>query len=133
MANPIPSVAMYMTNSPHTVGADQTLAHAHVLMNDHNIRHLPVLRGGELVGMLSERDLALVEQFKDIDPRATKIEEAMSVGIYQVSPKAPLDVVVAEMAAKKYGSAVVVQNQKVVGILTTVDVCSALAALLQSA
>jgi acetoin utilization protein AcuB len=130
MTKSIPNVATYMTSSPHTVGADQTLAHAHVLMNDLGIRHLPVLRGGALVGMLSERDLALIEQFKDIDPRATKVEEAMSLGVYKVSPEAPLAGVAREMAAKKFGSAIVVQDHKVVGILTTVDVCSALAAVL---
>ena len=132
MTKPIPCVAQYMTPSPHTVGADQTLAHAHVLMHDYAIRHLPVLRGGKLVGMLSERDLALIEQFDHIDPRATKVEEAMSLGVYQVSPETALDVVVATMATKKYGSAVVAQDQKVVGILTTVDVCSALAAVLKT-
>jgi acetoin utilization protein AcuB len=90
-----------------------------------------VLRGGDLVGMVSERDLALIEQFHDIDPRCTKVEEAMTPSVYKVAPEAPLDQVVAEMATKKYGSAVVVQNRKVVGILTTVDVCTALAQLLQ--
>jgi len=75
--------------------------------------------------------LALIEQFRDIDPQATRVEEAMSLSVYQVSPEAPLDEVVSEMASKKYGSAIVVQNHKVVGILTTVDVCSALAALLR--
>lgn len=131
MTQPIPSVAKYMTHTPHTVGADQTLAHAHVLMNDYSVRHLPVLRGGELVGVLSERDLALIEQFRDIDPRATKVEEAMSLGVYQVAPETPLDRVVSTMASKKYGSAIVVENQRVVGILTTVDVCSVLAMLLR--
>lgn len=131
MTKPIPSVSKYMTTSPHTVGADQTLVQAHGLMREHDIRHLPVLRGGELVGMLTERDLALIEQFSDIDPRATKVEEAMSTSIYGVAPEAPLDEVAAEMASKKYGSAVVVQSRKVVGILTTVDVCSALSSLLR--
>jgi acetoin utilization protein AcuB len=119
-----------MTPSPHTVGADQTLQHAHAIMHDHDIRHLPVLRAGDLVGMVTERDLALIEQFRDIDPRWTKVEEAMSTSVFKVVPEAPLDEVVAEMAVKKYGSAVVVENRRVVGILTTVDVCTALAQLL---
>ncbi len=132
MINASTTIVKYMTMSPHTVGSDQTLHHAHAVMNDHNIRHLPVLRGGELVGMVTERDLALIEQFAEIDPRATRIEEAMSTSIYKVAPETPLDQVVAEMAAKKYGSAVVVQDRKVVGILTTVDVCAALAQLLRA-
>jgi acetoin utilization protein AcuB len=131
MTKPIPTVQKYMTTSPHTVGSDQTLAHAHALLREHHIRHLPVLRGGELVGMLTARDLALIETLRDVDPREIPIEEAMSAGVYTVSPDAGLDEVVSEMASKKYGSAVVVQNGKVVGILTTVDVCGALAALLK--
>jgi acetoin utilization protein AcuB len=119
-----------MTTSPHTVGSDQTLAHAHGVLREHKIRHLPVLRGGELIGMLTERDLALIETLKDVDARKILVEEAMSVGVYTVGPDAPLDEVVAEMASKKYGSAIVVQNGKVVGIFTTVDVCGAFSELL---
>lgn len=131
MTKPIPSVDRYMTMSPHTVGVDQTLAHVRVLMKEYDVRHLPVLRGGELVGMVTERDLALIAQFPDIDVRATKVEEAMSTSIYKIAPETPLDEVVEEMASKKYGSAVVVQNRKVVGIVTNVDVCFALASLLR--
>lgn len=131
MTQRIPPVAKYMTVSPHTIGAEQTLQHAHMLMHDFGVRHLPVLHRGELVGMLTERDLALVETFRDVDTRAVRVDEAMSPSVYQVSPETPLDVVAMAMAAKKYGSAVVVQDRRVVGILTTVDVCSALGALLR--
>lgn len=132
MSKPIPSVQKYMTTSPHTVGTDQTLAHAHTILREHKIRHLPVLRGGELVGMLTDRDLALIETLKDVDPANVQVEDAMSTNIFTVSPDAPLDQVVAQMAAKKYGSAVVVQNKHVVGILTNVDVCTAFAELLNT-
>lgn len=131
MTKPIPTVVKYMTMSPHTIGADQSLEHARVIMKEHDIRHLPVLRGGELVGMVTERDLALVEQFEEIDARSTFVEDAMSTTIYKVPPEAPLDEVASEMASRKYGSAVVVQNRKVVGIVTTVDVCAALTQLLR--
>jgi acetoin utilization protein AcuB len=130
MSKAIPTVQKYMTTSPHTIGADQTLAHAHAVLREFKIRHLPVLSGGQLTGMITERDLALVETLKDVDPRTILVEDAMSQGVYTVSPEAPLDEVVNEMAAKKYGSAIVVQNNKVVGIFTTVDVCTAFAELL---
>jgi len=132
MSKPIPSVQKYMTTSPHTVGTDQTLAHAHAVLREHKIRHLPVLRGGELVGMLTARDLALIESLKDVDANEVLVEDAMSSEVYTISPDAPLDEVVREMAAKKYGSAVIMQNHHVVGIFTTVDVCDAFADLLQS-
>lgn len=130
MSKPIPSIQKYMTTSPHTVGTDQTLAHAHAVLREHKIRHLPVLRGGDLVGMLTDRDLALIETLKDVDPSKVLVEDAMSTGVYTVSPDTPLDQVVTEMAAKKYGSAVVVQNNRVVGIVTNVDICAAFAELL---
>ena len=63
---------------------------------------------------------------------AVLVEDAMSSEVYTISPDAPLDEVVREMAAKKYGSAVIMQNHHVVGIFTTVDVCDAFADLLQS-
>lgn len=132
MSKPIPSIQKYMTTSPHTVGTDQTLAHAHAVLREHKIRHLPVLRGGDLVGMLTDRDLALIETLKDVDPSKVLVEDAMSTGVYTVSPEAPLDEVVSEMATKKYGSAVVVHGNRVVGIFTNVDVCKAFSELLNS-
>lgn len=101
------------------------------MMRDHQFRHLPVLNGGVLVGMLTDRDLHLIETLRDVDPQRVIVEEAMSSNPYAVAPDAPLDEVVAEMAERKYGSAVVMQNNKVVGVLTTVDVCRALAELLR--
>jgi acetoin utilization protein AcuB len=132
MAKAIPTIQKYMTTAPHSIGVEQTLAHAHDVLRQHHIRHLPVLEGGKLVGMLTQRDLALVETLKDVDPRNVRVEDAMSTEVYTVSPDAALDEVVGEMAEKKYGSAVIVSNQKVVGIFTTVDVCAALADLLHS-
>lgn len=132
MTKAIPSIQKYMTTAPHSIGKEQSLAHAHEVLRSHHIRHLPVLDGGQLVGMLTQRDLALIETLKDVDARKVTVEDAMSTEVYVVSPDAPLDEVANEMAEKKYGSAVVVQNHKVVGIFTTVDACSALSDLLHS-
>ena len=130
MSKPIPPVQKYMTTSPHSVGLDQTIAFAQATMRELSVRHLPVLAGGKLVGMLTERDIALIETLKDVDPKVVTVEDAMSREVYAVSPDAPLDVVAKEMASKKYGSAVVLSNDKVVGIFTTVDLAEALYELL---
>jgi acetoin utilization protein AcuB len=132
MSKPIPPIQKFMTTSPHSIGVEQTLATAHEMMRAHGIRHLPVLSAGKLVGMVTERDLRLVESLKDVDPKAVKVDDAMSTTVYSVAPDAPLDEVVSTMGAKKYGSAVVMQNGKVVGIFTTVDLCRAFAELLHS-
>jgi acetoin utilization protein AcuB len=132
MAKAIPHIDRYMTPSPHSIGQEQTLAQAHRLMREHGIRHLPVLHGGELVGMLSDRDLHLIETLRDVDAEKVIVEEAMSPIVYTVAPRAPLDEVVREMSAHKYGSAVVVDNAKVVGVFTTVDALRAFADLLET-
>jgi acetoin utilization protein AcuB len=132
MSKAIPHVDKYMTPSPYSVGQEQALAQAHRLMRDHQIRHLPVLHGGKLVGMLSDRDLHLIETLRDVDPEKVTVEEAMSTIVYTVSPKAALDEVVREMAHHKYGSAVIEDNGKVVGVFTTVDAMRAFADLLDT-
>jgi acetoin utilization protein AcuB len=131
MTQPMPLVRDFMTPSPFTVGAEQTIAFAHTLLYEHRVRHLPVLRGGQLVGLLSERDLALIASLRDVDPHKLQVEEAMSLSVYKVTPEAPLDQVAAEMATRKYGSAVVLEHGVIVGIFTTVDACTALAAMLK--
>jgi len=132
MSKAIPSIQKYMTTSPHTIGEDQPMSIAHRMMREHKIRHLPVLRGAKIVGLVSDRDLNMVETLKDVDPRKVLVSEAMSQDPYLVSPEAGLDEVVATMAQGKLGSAVVTQHDKVVGIFTTVDACRAFSDLLHT-
>lgn len=129
----MPTVREYMTACPHTVGSDQTVSYAHTILYQNRIRQLPVLTGGQLTGVLSERDLTLIASLRDVDPHSLKVEEVMSLSIYKVPPDAPLDAVASEMAAKKFSAAIVVEHNAVVGIFTTVDACAALAAVLRRA
>ncbi len=125
-----PTIRKYMTSSPHSIGRDQTLATAHEMMRTHDIRHLPVLEGGKLVGVVTQRDLHLVETLRDVDPDQVTVEDAMSTQVYAVEQDTPLEEVVSNMAEHRYGSVVVMHGQKVVGIFTTTDACRALAVLL---
>lgn len=127
MSQPIPTVEKYMTAMPYTIGVEQPLAMASKLMFQHQLRHLPVLLAGHLVGLLSARELALVESLPGIDPQKVSVEEAMAQQPFSVAPERPLDEVVREMALRKFGAAVIVKDDKVVGILTMIDVCKALA------
>jgi len=106
------------------------LSTAHSMMRKWKIRHLPVLGGGKVVGLLSLRDLHLVETLKDVDPTKVSVEDAMSPDPYMVSPDADLRTVAVEMATRKIGSALVVRGSKVLGIFTTVDALRALYELL---
>jgi acetoin utilization protein AcuB len=125
-----PTIERFMTKTPHTIGHRQTLAAAHRLMNDHGIRHLPVLDSGKLVGILSQHDLHLIETLRDVKPEEVEVNEAMTPTPFTVSARASLRKVASEMAAHKYGSAVVMEKDRVVGVFTTIDALRALCALL---
>ena len=122
-------ISDFMTTAPHSVGADQTLDTAHFLMRKHRIRHLPVLRAGELVGVVSHRDLLFVETMRDVDPAQVTVQEAMTQGAFAVGPGASLASVATKMAAQRYGCAVVIEDGDVIGIFTTTDSLRAVAAL----
>jgi len=114
-------IAEYMTAMPHTVGSEQTITFAQKLMRKYDIRHLPVLHGGELYGIVSDRDLSMIAGLNEVNPDVTTVEEAMTQEAYTVAKNAALFVVLEEMLEHKYGSAIVVEGVKIVGILTTHD------------
>lgn len=116
----MPQIHKFMTPMPHTIGADISIKTALAEMREFRIRHLPVLSGGVLVGVLTDRDLKLAVSFKGSDEM--KVEDVMTPEPYSVIPEAAMDVVVVEMAERKYGCAVIQQeNGKVVGIFTATD------------
>jgi acetoin utilization protein AcuB len=130
----MPPISRYMTKQPWTIRKDARMSQAHQIMREHQIRHLPVLEGGALVGIVSERDLHLIETLPDSDPDEVTVEEAMSAEVYVVGPDDPVDGIVEEMARHKYGSALVVNRRGVVeGIFTTVDALGVLADVLRRA
>lgn len=128
----IPSIEKYMTATPHTIGAEQSLKKAHEVMREFKIRHLPVLKAGKLVGVVTDRDLALVETLKDVDPASVPVEDACTPDPYIVSPGAKLNEVCDQMTRHKYGSVLVVDNHKLVGVFTWIDALDAFAELLET-
>jgi acetoin utilization protein AcuB len=128
-----PLVRDYMSRAPVTMGRTQTLALARERMRTHDVRHLPVVEGGQLKGVLSQRDIYFAEASSRLNLDVVTVQEAMSSEAYSVSPDAPLIDVAAEMAEQKYGCAVVMQRRRVVGIFTTTDALRALVALNRAA
>ncbi|MBL9037252.1 MAG: CBS domain-containing protein [Archangium sp.] len=126
------TIERFMTPAVHTIGSDRTLAEAHALMRQYRVRHLPVLTRGKLVGLVTERDLALVETLKNTDPTKVSVDDAMSRDVFSVEPSAPLASVARTMAHERLGSVVVMSDAKVVGIFTAVDALKALDLLLSS-
>ena len=130
----MPSISQHMTRQPWTIRADATMTQAHELMREHKIRHVPVLEGGKLVGIVSQRDLHLIETLPDSNPDTIAVEEAMTQEVYTVGPDDPVDDVVEHMSEHKYGSAIVVNPRGAVeGIFTSVDALRLLAVVLRRA
>ena len=120
-----------MTDSPHTVGPTRSPAVARRMMLDQGIRHLPVLDGGKIVGLLSERDLLLVESLPGVNPTDVRVEEAMVQNVFTVEPETPVGEVVETMIERKLGSALVTEGERVIGVFTTIDALRALHELLE--
>ena len=112
-----------MTPSPHTVGEDQSVEFAKKFMAELGVRHLPVLKAGRCVGILSDRDVKLAFAVDGKKAGEWKVREISSPEVYEVSPTEPLARVASHMAEASIGSAVVMENSKVVGIFTTTDAC----------
>lgn len=130
----MPSISRYMTPTPLTVPRTATLADAHAVMRQHAIRHLPVVdQTGDLCGVLSDRDLHLIETLQDVDPREVLVEEAMTQKPFVVTGDMPLDDVVEIMGEHKYGSVVVIGRGGIEGIFTATDACQAFAQILRQA
>lgn len=126
------AIKNFMTHGVHTIAAERTLSEAHEMMEKHRIRHLPVLRDGKLQGLVTQRDLSMVESFRLADPRRVKVTDAMSEDVFTVEAEAPLAEVSHRMARDKLGSAVVMREGRVIGIFTGVDALAALDFLLTS-
>jgi acetoin utilization protein AcuB len=123
-------VRQYMTPRPQALPAGSSAAQALDLLQRHLIRHLPILDEQQrLVGVLSDRDLALAKRERGIDPEDITVDELMVRAPYAVSPSTRIDEAAAVMATRKYGCAVVVEDGKVVGIFTTTDAMRALVEL----
>jgi acetoin utilization protein AcuB len=113
-----------MTEQPCTVDAGLTVADARQRMVQNNIRHLLVVSGDRLVGVVSSRDLALASSLSGKD--AATVEAAMRPAVYVCNVDTPVAAVAYDMEAHRYGCAVVLDDGHAVGIFTTTDALRAL-------
>ncbi len=134
MSEHIP-VRQYMTTMPETIEEDLELGDAKIRMFEHGIHHLPVVRDGQLIGILSARDIAVAEALTVMDPQHIPVSRIMTQVAFTCGPNAHVEAVAREMAAHHYGSAVVVDREHpshIVGVFTTTDALRALAEILDS-
>ena len=127
----MPTLSRYMSRNPVTIARTASMAEAHRLMREHRIRHLPVMDGARVVGVVSMRDLHLLETLPGVMPEEVPVEDAMSPEVFVASESAEIVDILDRMAEGRLGSVVVTEQGRVTGIFTTVDALRALAQILR--
>jgi len=125
-------VRNWMTPNPITITPQTTLPEAHRLMNEHNVRRLPVVNKGKLVGIVTRGDvreaqasdattLSVYELNYLLDQIPAK--EFMAYEPITVSADAPIGEAARRMLQHKIGGLPVVEYGELVGIITETDLC----------
>ncbi len=113
-----------MTRQPWTVQLDDSVAVARRMLAEREIHHLPVLDGGNVVGMVTERDVGLAG-----DRLATVADVYLPVHL--VDARTPLADVLELMTSKHADAVVVSSGGEVEGIFTASDALRVLADLIR--
>jgi len=119
-------VAELMTKNPVTVVPSDTLQAAHEKMEAGRFRQVPVVDKQRLVGILTDRDTR-----QHIGQLAhTRVDAVMSTHPFSVDPSTPVEKAAHLLMTNKIGSLPVVEDGKLVGIITATDMLRVLEAVL---
>lgn len=120
-----------MTREIVTLAPDETAATALTLCRERRIRHLPVLKEGRLVGIVSDRDLrsstpALGDAARAAALQELLVEDVMAPEVVSVHPDDPIEQAANTMREARIGCLPVLDGDELVGIVTASDVMDAL-------
>lgn len=128
-----------MRRSLVSVAQTDTLDHALMTLKRFNIRHLPVVKGDHVVGIVSDRDVKkatpspfdypTAEEFRAFTSAVT-VKEIMTKEVVTVSPLTPIEEAACLMNQKRIGALPVVQEGRLIGILTETDVLGVMAEMM---
>lgn len=124
-----------MTREVTTVAPETTAAQALALCREKRVRHLPVLESGDLVGVVSDRDLrsatpALGDSNRAAALKEIRVEDVMSREVRTAHPDDPIEQAANTMRERRIGCLPVVEDEELAGIITASDVMAALVHLL---
>jgi len=125
-------VSKIMTKELVTLCLRDDLYKAEKLFKEHHIRHIPVVKNRHIVGMLSLSDLQRISFLDSYDSNEIKIDNAIynMLSIEQIMVKKPIMVtsnitiksVVEILSQNEFHALPVVDNELLVGIVTTTDI-----------
>ena len=127
-----------MGQSLVTVSVSERLSTVEDIMTLGHVRHMPVVQGGKLVGVVSERDLlraslSVLSEHRGAERRAflhvVEIARVMSAPPIVIGPDATVDEAALVMAEKKIGCLPVVENDHLLGMVTETDVLRCMAGI----
>jgi acetoin utilization protein AcuB len=125
-------VGRRMTKDPKTVGPDDPLTSAADIMRTFRINHLPVVEEGKLVGILSDTDLRNVSLTSDRPsgprepkPQDRKVREVMKTEVWSLTPEDAVEDALLIIQRKKFGALPVLSGDRLVGIITKLDMLNA--------
>lgn len=126
-------VEEFTTPDPIMVALDTPIDEILMLMEGSGVRHLPVVGNGQIVGIISDRDLRLYSGLSSAEKYQVNAEDIMSPNPITVSSTAPLDEVAFLMSEKKVGSVIVVEGKEdnLYGIFTATDALNALVEIIR--
>jgi acetoin utilization protein AcuB len=117
-----------MTSPAVTIPAGTTLQDAYRLMREKGIRHLPVLEEDRLAGVITDRDLRLATSSLAPSPfpPGSAVSMVMSQPALTTDASDPVEDAARTMRQRKIGCLPVVENDRLVGIITGLDLLDAL-------
>ncbi len=122
-------IANWMTRDPVCITRQDTLARAKELMDAGQFRRLPVIDNDKLVGIVTERDLRQHWDYLD----STKVDAAMTPDPVTITPRVTAEDVARLLLQHKIGGLPLVENGKLVGIVSTSDLLRAFLNVVQAA
>jgi CBS domain-containing protein len=113
-----------MTAEPRSAEPSQSLVEAAQVMKQEDVGSLPVVEGGRLLAVLTDRDIVVRAVAKGVDLQATRVGDVASREPVTVGPEEDLDEALRLMARHKVRRLPVVDEQRLVGMLAQADVAS---------
>jgi len=111
-----------MTPMPQTIGFDISVERALEMMKEHACHHLPVLDGGKLVGVLSDRDLSIIRHDSANIKAEHLVKDLMSDAPIVIEPSTEINTAIRTMLDNKINSLIVrAEGNHPWGILTSTD------------
>lgn len=122
-AKHMPQMVSVMVPFPYSIEAQADLSEADKMMQEHQIRHLPVVDNSDIIGVVSDRDLqkAVSIGHKIQDEADLVIGDLVTHRPYMVDVGDPVAQVVSAMATKRLSSVIVLKEGDIAGIFTAVD------------